>query len=227
MSAWVPSFREVRRETANRPRSSHRLLSALAFVVLLIVGASQLHNVLPSISNPFAGRTVDRSGPVLLKSLTDLNTYQAARADLQVVVDLRHEHSYVPSMLLGKKTLFVAVGSVDAGVDFSHLDTSSMVLSKDHHAVAITLPHARLGETTIDVDKSYVADRQSGLLDDVGAVFGSAGSDAQLYQSAKAKITAQAAGDTDITARAEQNTRAMLGTLLASLGYTQVTVTFV
>jgi hypothetical protein len=224
MSAWVSGYRELRRDS--RGGSSHRLLSTTAIIVLLIFGASQLHNLLPSIHNPFSTTTTDRSGPVLLKSLTDLHTYDAAQANLQVVVDLKDETAYVPSFLKGKETLFVAAGSVQAGVDFSALDTSSMVIGKDHHTIAITLPHARLGETTVDPDQSYVASRQSGLLDHLGQVFSSGGSDAKLYQTAKAKIAAQAAGDPSIIQRAEDNTRSMLGTLLASLGYTQVTVTF-
>jgi hypothetical protein len=44
---------------------------------------------------------------------------------------------------------------------------------------------------------------------------------------AKAKIAAAAAGDATIITQAETNTRSMLGTLLASLGYTSVSVSFV
>ncbi|MDX6244303.1 MAG: hypothetical protein QOE76_2026 [Frankiales bacterium] len=226
MSAWVSGFREVRRDTRSRGGSSHRLLSATAIVVLLIFGASQLHNLLPSLHNPFATKTVDRSGPVLLKSLTDLHTYDAAQANLTEFVDLKKETAYVPSILMGKETQFLAVGSVQAGVDFSNLDTSSMVLSKDHHSVAITLPHARLGDVTVDPDQSRVVSQQKGLFDRVGSLFGSSGSDAALYQLAKAKIAAAAAGDPTILAQAEKNTRSMLGTLLASLGYTSVSVSY-
>jgi hypothetical protein len=227
MSAWVSGFREVRPDAAARPvRGSHRLLTTTAVVVLLIFGASQLHNLLPSLHNPFASTTVDRSGPVLLKSLTDLHTYDAAQANLTEFVDLKHETAYVPSFLKGKETQFLAVGSVQAGVDFSNLDTSSMVLGKDH-TIAITLPHATLGDATVDPDQSRVVSQQKGLFDRVGSLFGSSGSDASLYQLAKAKIAAAAAGDSTIITRAETNTRSMLGTLLASLGYTSVSVSFV
>jgi hypothetical protein len=222
MSAWVSGFRESRRDS----RRSHPVLVALAAVVLVLVGVNQLHGLLPSLHNPFATRTVDRSQPVLLKSLTDLRTYEASQANLQVVVDLKDETSYVPSFLKGKETLFVAAGSVSAGVDFSHLDSSSMVITKDHKGITITLPHATLGETVVDPDNSYVASQHKGLLDRVGSLVGSSGSDAKLYQTAKSKMAAQAAGDPSITQRAEDNTRAMLATMLASLDFTQVTVDF-
>jgi hypothetical protein len=71
-----------------------------------------------------------------------------------------------------------------------------------------------------------VVSQQKGVLDRVGSLFGSSGTDASLYQSAKAKIAAAAAGDPTILSQAETNTRAMLSTLLASLGYTNVSVSF-
>ena len=203
------------------------MLSAVAVIVLLIVGAGQLHKLLPSIHNPFVSTTVDRSGPVLLKSLNNLNTYDAAQANLQVPVDLKSETAYVPSFLLGKEETLMAAGSVEAGVDFSHLDASSVIVDKAHHTVSITLPHATLGEATVDPDHSYPLDSHEGLLDHIGNVFSSGGSDTKLYQAAKAKIAAQAAADPTILQRAEDNTRAMLDTLLVSLGYPDPSVSFV
>ena len=50
-------------------------------------------------------------------------------------------------------------------------------------------------------------------------------SERELYRLAQAKMQA-AAASTDLVARAEQNTRAMLESMLRSLGYTQVSVTF-
>jgi hypothetical protein len=50
-------------------------------------------------------------------------------------------------------------------------------------------------------------------------------SERELYRLARDKMQA-AAAESDLRARAEQNTRAMLESMLRSLGYTQVTVTF-
>jgi hypothetical protein len=226
MSAWVSGIREVRRDRGNGG-SSHRLLSALAVVVLLIVGASQLHNLLPSIHNPFATRTVDRSAPVLLKSLTDLHTYDAAQGTYSDFVDIKREVPYVPSFLAGEDTQFLAVGSVDAGVDFSALDTSSITMSKDHTTISITLPEATLGTATVDVNNSRVTQHSKGLANRVGSLFGASGNDSPVYKAAQAKIAAAAAADPSLLTKAETNTRAMLATMLAALGYKGVTVTFV
>ena len=226
MSAWVSGFREVRRDTAQRPASSHRLLSALAVVVLLIFGASQLHNLLPSLHNPFAAKTVDRSGPVLLKSLTDLHTYDAAQGTYSEFVDLKQEHAYIPSFLAGEDKQFLAVGSVDAGVDFSALDSSSMVISKDHKTISINLPPATLGTASLDMNNSKVTGDSKGAFDRLGSLLGSSGDDSKVYAAGQDKITAAAAADSSLITKAETNTRAMLGTMLASLGFTSVSVTF-
>ena len=50
-------------------------------------------------------------------------------------------------------------------------------------------------------------------------------SERELYQLAEDKMEA-AAAQSDLVGRAEQNTRAMLESMLRSLGYTDVTVTF-
>src|SRR4051794_30618600 len=135
MSAWVSGFREVRRDT----RRSHPLLVALAAVVLVLVGVNQLHGLLPSLSNPFATHTTDRSQPVLIKSLVDLNTFTAVQANEQVLVDIKKKTAHVPSFIAGEDTLLAAQGSVSAGVDFSGLDASTVVVAADK-GVTISLP---------------------------------------------------------------------------------------
>ena len=68
--------------------------------------------------------------------------------------------------------------------------------------------------------------RERGLLDRLGSVLSdNPTSERELYRLAQAKMQA-AAASSDLAARAEQNTRAMLESMLRSLGYTQVTVTF-
>jgi len=227
MSAWVSGFREVRRDTAPRPvRRSRGLLTTAVVVLLALFGASQLHNLLPSLHNPFATTTVDRSGPVLLKSLTDLHTYSAAQGTYSELVDLKKEHAYIPSFLAGEHKQFLAVGSVEAGVDFSGLGSSSMVISKDHKTISITLPAATLGTASLDMNNSKVISDSKGAADRLGSLLGSSGDDSKVYAAGQDKITASAAADDSLITKAETNTRAMLGTLLASLGYTSVSVTF-
>src|SRR5688572_607728 len=53
----------------------------------------------PTLRNPFATETTDRSGPVLLESIKDLSHYVAAEGNFQVIVDLQENKKYVPDIL--------------------------------------------------------------------------------------------------------------------------------
>jgi hypothetical protein len=180
----------------------------------------------PSFPNPFATRQVDRSQPVLLKAIEDLAVYKAASGHFQVVVDLEESSRGIPLLIKGQRTLFVAGGSVDAEVDFSGLKEGAIKVSPDGKRVDITLPRARLTTATVDPEQSRVFSRERGLLDRLGSVLSdNPTSERELYRLAGAKMQA-AAAESDLKARAEQNTRAMLQSMLRSLGYREVTVTF-
>ncbi|MFN2503490.1 MAG: DUF4230 domain-containing protein [Acidimicrobiales bacterium] len=209
-----------------RSRFGRLVATALVVLALLMVGGGKLGNLLPSLPNPFGTKTVDRSQPALLQSLEDLSRYQAATGNFQVIVDTEKDARFMPSVLRGERTLFVAAGSVDATVDFSALDERSIAVSEDRRSVTVSLPAAALAEPRIDPENSRVVDRERGLLDRLGSVFSdSPTSDQPLYRAADQKMRT-AAGESDLPARAEANTRTMLEGMLRPLGYTSVTVTF-
>ena len=203
-------------------------LMATALVVLgVVIAAGRFgFDFSPSIGNPFKTETVDRSQPALLKSLEDLSRFQAATANLQVVIDTEKDAKYLPAIIRGQRTTFVAAGSVDATVDFSALDERSITLSPDGRSATITLPAPELSAPRIDPEQSQVVSRQRGLLDRLGSIFSDTPtSDRPLFVAAEKKMTT-AAVDTDLRARAETNTRTMLQNMLRALGYTSVTVNF-
>jgi hypothetical protein len=199
---------------------------ALALVALVAVAGLTGLRLWPGFPNPFAARQVDRSQPVLLKAIEDLEVYKAASGNFQVVVDLEEGSRGVPLLIKGQRTLFVAGGSVDAEVDFSGLDEGAIQVSADRRRVDITLPRARLTQARVDPAQSRVFSRERGLLDRLGSVLSdNPTSERELYQLAAEKMQAAAAAS-DLAARAEQNTRAMLESMLRSLGYTEVNVRF-
>jgi hypothetical protein len=65
--------------------------------------------------------------------------------------------------LFGDRLLFVAHGAVIAGVDLSRLETSDVIVTPDGK-VTIIMPAAEVFVATLDNEKSYVYDRQTGLL---------------------------------------------------------------
>jgi hypothetical protein len=205
------------------------LVGAAAVIVVLALVAGALARFAhwrPSLSDPFGTRSVERSQPVLLQSVRDLSLYKAATGNFQLIIDLEKDARFIPSIIKGERTVFVAAGSVDAEVDFSRIGRGAIEVSNGGRTAKVTLPHPSLGNVRIDPDKSYVASRDRGILDRIGSVFSdNPNGQRELYQLADKRIQA-AAISSGLVARAEQNTRAMLESMLRSLGYTEVTVSF-
>ncbi|MFV2101874.1 DUF4230 domain-containing protein [Micromonospora sp. LOL_024] len=202
------------------------VLGAAALVVVVLLGV-QTTGILPEFRNPFTKEQTDRSQPALLESMQDLSRYVAAEGNFQVVVDLENDRRHVPDWLLNQRTLFVGAGSVEAYVDFGTLAEGAIVQSADGRSVEIRLPAPQLAETNLDLDKSYVFAEERGLLNRVGELInGDPNRQQEVYRLAEDRITA-AARDSGLAARAEENTRKMLEGLLRSLGFEQVTVTYI
>ncbi len=214
-------------ERAARRAGSGRLVAAALVGALAVVAlAGGIGGLLPSISNPFSEETVDRSQPVLLEALVDLSEYRAAEGQFQVIVDVEDDTRFVPSLIKGERTSFLATGTVAASVDFSGLGEDAIVVSEDGTSVRITLPRAVLSDPTVDPEGSYVLDRDRGVLDRIGAAFSdSPTSERELYLLSEDKLAA-AAGEADLVQKAEENTRAMLTSMLESLGFERVSVSF-
>jgi len=201
------------------------LAAAVAVVIAGVLVASAVH-LLPQLRNPFQETTTDRSQPVLLKSITALSRYEAASGSFQVVVDLSKRTAFLPSFLEGSDTLFIGQGTDIAFVDFSQLTGKAIQVSPDRTAVTVSLPDAQLEPAVLNVRQSYVYAQQQGLLNRVGNFFsGNPNSQQQVYILAQQKIQT-AARQSQLRAEAEKNTRSMLGGMLRSLGFRQVTVTF-
>jgi len=201
---------------------------AAALVVLgaLVVAGKVGLDLLPGLPDPFATETVDRTQPPLLQSLQDVSRYQAATANFQVIVDTEKDAKFMPSILRGERTVYVAAGSVDATVDFTTLDERSITVGPDGTSVTVNLPAPTLTEPRLDPEASRVVSRERGLLDRLGSVFSdSPTSDRPYLLAAEAKM-ADAATASDLRARAESNTRAMLQNMMRALGYDHATVTF-
>jgi hypothetical protein len=199
-------------------------VAALA-VVALIVATGGLLRALPDL-NPFDSETIDRSQPAVLRSIEPLSEFRAATANLEVIVELE-EDNVLPSFLKGERVLFVAAGTVDAGVDFGDLGPDALEVSEDRTAVTLTLPAARLFDARVDPDRSRVFDRDRGFIDRVESVFeDSPTEDRSLFALSERKLRDAAAADPELLGTAERNTRSMLEGMLRGLGFERVTIRF-
>ncbi|HMC81449.1 MAG TPA: DUF4230 domain-containing protein [Acidimicrobiia bacterium] len=202
-----------------------RVVAVIGAVLLGWVGLHHIGDLIPGFGNPFGTETVDRTGPAVLKALDDLHEYKATTGSYQVMVDIEKDAQYIPSFLKGERTLFLAQGSVDAGVDFSGLGPEAVIVNPDH-SVTITLPHATLSKPVLDTAASHVVNRDRGLLDRLGSVFSDSPTGEQaLYAAAEPKLRA-AADESALIARADQNTTQMLTKFLGALGFDHVNVAF-
>lgn len=196
------------------------VMLGVTLVVTLLLGR------LVSGFNPFNRDTVDRTQPAVLLAVQDLAEYRAATGEYQVIVDREDTVRNLPRQIAGERTLFVAVGTVDAAVDFSDLGADAITIDDVRERVTIRLPSAELTEATVDPDRSYVFSRERGLLDRLAGLFSdSPTTDQPLYQMAERRLE-RAATESGLVELANENTEAMLRTLLTSLGFSDVTVVF-
>ncbi|MEX2255859.1 MAG: DUF4230 domain-containing protein, partial [Acidimicrobiia bacterium] len=140
------------------------LVGALALIGV-IVAIGWVRDLFPGFGNPFGTETVDRTGPAVLKSIQNLHDFRAASGHFEVIVDVEQDTRFVPAALKGQRVLFVAIGSVDAGVDFTNLDADAVDVSSDRRGVSLVLPPATYRDPVLDLERSYVYDRDRGAID--------------------------------------------------------------
>lgn len=168
--------------------------------------------------SPFQSVHTDRSQPALLKSIKDISEYHAAVGNFEVVVldDTKDAVSWLPAIMAGRRTVFVAAGTVSAYVDLSGLADKDMKLSEDGKLVTVRLPEPQLAKPNLDHDRSKVFMQDRGVLDRIADALETP-QQAQFYKRAETKI-ADAAKESGLRKQATVNTKAMLTGMFGSLG---------
>jgi hypothetical protein len=198
-------------------------------VVVLLVGVLALLGLRSIAGWPsFGDREIDRSGPAVLTAMRDLSEYHAAVGQYQVLIDVEQDAKFLPDILKGKRIIFLAIGSVDAYVDFRKLGDDAVTVSADRKSVTIRLPRAQLSTPNVDPQQSRVLNQDLGVIDRLGGLFSDQPNpqNQQMYVLAQQRLAA-AATQVGLQAKAEENTRTTLEQLMRSLGFTDVTVRFV
>ena len=116
--------------------------------------------------------------------------------------------------LFGDKLLFVAHGVVIAGVDLENITAANLQL--ENGVLNVQLPPAEVFVSTLDNNKSYVYDRQTGIL-----THGDPNLETTARRAAEDEIR-KAALDDGILDQAQQNAETYLEQLLHNLGYSEV-----
>ncbi|WP_405593696.1 DUF4230 domain-containing protein [Streptomyces sp. NBC_01092] len=202
-----------------------KAVSALVLVLVVFFAGIRL-SVLPGLKDLFGTETNDRSGPALLQSIQDMSRYDAASGNFQIVVDLEKDAKFLPDAIRGTRTLYVGAGTVDAYVDLGKVGEDDVTVNDDRTSATLRLPHAALGEPSLDPDRSYAVSKERGLLDRLGDLFSDNPNSEQAVQKLAVRHIGDAAKESALTARAETNTSDMLEGLLHSLGFKEVKVTY-
>ena len=116
--------------------------------------------------------------------------------------------------LFGDKLLFVAHGTVIAGIDMAKLNPGDLRL--ENGVLYVKLPPSEVFIATLDNDKSYVYDRETGSL-----TRGDQNLETTARQAAEAEIR-KAAEEDGILELARQNAETYLAKFFAALGYQNV-----
>jgi hypothetical protein len=210
----------------NRTRTAGRGSALLTAVILgvLVVGAVVVAGSVWKM--PFTTSVEDHSAPPVLLDLRNLADYHAAQAQFEVVVDQEKDVKWVPQFIAGERAQYIAVGTVDAVIDFTSLPDGAVTVSADGTSATIVLPPPTLVEPVLDLETSHVMNRDRGVINRVSGVFtDNPTSDQPLMQAATEKM-ATAASRTDLRERAQENTANMLRGLLTGLGFETVDIRF-
>lgn len=116
--------------------------------------------------------------------------------------------------LFGDKLLFVAHGVVIAGIDMEKIQPANLRL--DSGVLYVTLPPAEIFIATLDNDKSYVYDRETGAL-----TKGNVDLETLARQAAEDEIR-KAALEDGILTQAQTNAEAYMLRFFTALGYKTV-----
>lgn len=190
-------------------------------IMMVLVGTIVLGLAVVGVSNmagfnPFQSQRTDRSQPALLKSIKDISQYHAAVGNFETVLDVEDNIAGIPTLITGRRTLFVAAGTVDAYVDLSGLAEKDLTLSADGKSATVHLPEAQLDKPNLDHDRSYVFSQDRGVVDAIADAI-EPPQQAQFFKLAETKMTT-AAEESELRKQASENTKVMLTGLFSSLG---------
>ncbi len=149
----------------------------------------------------------------IIQDVQALSRLETIRYTIEKVITAE-ENQGVLKLFIGDRLLFVAHGYVIAGIDMSKIQPGDLWLQND--VLNVRLPAAEILVATLDNDKSYVYDRQTGVL-----TSGDPNLETSVRQAAEDEIRNAALQD-GILDQAQVNAETSLRWFFESLGYKQV-----
>jgi hypothetical protein len=156
---------------------------------------------------------------VVITHVNSLGQLATTEFTMQTVVDLENEPVNLWEQVFGTDQLMlVAEGEVVAGIDLDKVEEEDIVVGGT--TVNITLPSPEILYSRIDNERTYVYERNTGLLRPIDKTL-----------EARARVLAEQtmidwAIQRDIYSKAAESARMRIENLLRSLGFTEIVIKF-
>ncbi|HHS97631.1 MAG TPA: DUF4230 domain-containing protein [Chloroflexi bacterium] len=157
--------------------------------------------------------TVRPNPTTIIRQIQNLSRLETASYTVEKVITAESGQDAL-AFLFGDRLLFVAHGRVIAGVDLGKIQEGDITVTDDDRVIVV-LPPPEIFVVTLDNEKSYVYDRDTGL-------FGmNPDLETEARQAAEEEIL-KAALEDGILELAEENARAYLERLITAFGFREV-----
>jgi len=161
------------------------------------------------------------ASPSVISAVRDLARLEGAEFQIERVISLKDKQSRFFGLVQPEDAiLLVASGTVVAGVDLSTLSESDVVVDPERRTATLTLPSSTVFAARLDNQRTFVFKRETDLLAERTDSL-----ETRARQEAE-KSLASAAEEGHIVERSNASVRRTVETLVRSLGYRVVTVTF-
>lgn len=154
---------------------------------------------------------------IIVREVKDLARLETASMTLEKVVRAEREQDLLWGAF-GETMIFVAHGEVIAGIDLMQMQEEDVQVV-DPVTVMIHLPEAEIFTVDLDNERSYVADRDTGLLTRADPQL-----ETLVRKTADQELQA-AAEESDILERAEENAEIYMRGFLQELGFENIIFT--
>jgi hypothetical protein len=196
------------------------LLAVFSGALLLSVGLL-IGRCSEEEATPAASTTVIKTGPSVVVAVRDLARLEGASFHMERVIDLKEEQSRLRGLVTAEDAiLLVAAGDVVAGVDLTQMKEGDIQIDEIQKSVSIVLPRATVFSARLDNSRTYVHTRSTDLLAKRKESL-----ETRARQEAERTLEANAV-EAGLLPRAEENVARTIETLVRSLGYRDVRVSY-
>lgn len=213
------------REAQASPRSGALRGASLGLLVVILAclgggAASWIASLFRDEPEPAETLVVRPTADVVV-AVRDLARLESASYHVERVIDLTSRQTRLAGLVHAEDSiLLVAAADVVAGVDLAQLAPEDVVIDRERSRVRITLPPVEILSARLDNERTYVHHRETDLL---ARRRESLETDARREAE---RTLRQAAIESGILQRAERNAQRTVESLVRSLGYDHVEVTF-